>query len=141
MSASILLKSRTLILCLSTILFACAFSAPVRAEPEGSNAADIQNGKTLYNSRCRFCHSPRDGDNRLGPHLFGAVGRVSGTVKGYGYSGSTRNAEITWTPEKLDQFIRDPESVIRGNTMRPYNGIEDPAQRAALIAYMQTLKK
>ena len=39
----------------------------------------------------------------------------------------------------VEAFLADPQSAVPGNGM-PSSGIRDTAQRAELIAYLQTLK-
>jgi hypothetical protein len=42
-----------------------------------------------------------------------------------------------WTFEELDQFLTHPQGYIAGTKMT-FNGIQNPDQRANLIAYMRT---
>lgn len=98
-----------------------------------------EEGKQLYNNLCRTCHSIRPDDHRLGPSLAGVHGRTAGTAEGFPYSDAMRNAEIVWADETLDAFLRDPESVVRGNGMVPFGGIANEEDRAAVIAYLTAL--
>ncbi len=94
-----------------------------------------------FNDHCRECHSFVKDDNRLGPSLFGVVGRKAGTEPGYAYSQSMKDANVTWTPATLDKWIADPQAVIPGNAMSPpYSGLTDPAIRKKIIAFLETLK-
>ncbi len=94
-----------------------------------------------FNDHCRECHSFVKDDNRLGPSLYGVVGRKAGTEPGYAYSQSMKDSGVAWTPATLDKWIADPQAVIPGNTMSPpYSGLTDPAIRKKIIAFLETLK-
>lgn len=93
-----------------------------------------------FNDHCRECHSFMKADNRLGPTLYGVVGRKAGTVPGYGYSESVKSSGITWDEGTLDKWITNPQAVIPGNQMSPpFPGVADPKIRAKIIAFLKTL--
>jgi cytochrome c len=118
--------------CLFLLAVVAALSAPARAAGEDLEIA--------FNDHCRECHSFLKDDNRLGPSLYGVVGRKAGTEPGYAYSESLKDSNITWTPANLDQWIKDPQAVIPGNAMSPpFPGIADAAIRKQIIAYLKTL--
>ena len=96
-----------------------------------------EDGQILFNNSCRTCHSVKQGDNRLGPSLYGIVGRKSAALTNYGYSYAMANADLTWDKATLDKFIANPEGVVRGNNMQPYGGMPSAADRAKLIAYLE----
>jgi cytochrome c len=87
---------------------------------------------------CAACHST-DGSNGTGPTLKGVIGRQSGAVAGFRYSRAMRAAGIAWDVKSLDQYLSSPQEFIPGNVM-PFSGVADAAERAAIIAYLQTLK-
>jgi cytochrome c len=68
-----------------------------------------------FNDHCRECHSFLKGDNRLGPTLYGVVGRKAGEEPGYGYTQSLKDSGVTWDAATLDKWIADPGAVIPGN--------------------------
>lgn len=107
-------------------------AAPVRA-------ADAEAGARVFRTQCGACHAVEAGKNRVGPSLFGVVGRTSGEVKGFRYSAANRNAKLTWTPEVLDKYLTSPREVVPG-TIMTYAGLRNATQRANLIAYLETLK-
>jgi cytochrome c len=93
-----------------------------------------------FNDHCRECHSFLKDDNRLGPSLYGVVGRKAGAEPGYGYTQSLKDSGVTWDEATLDKWIADPGAVIPGNGMSPpYSGLTDPAIRQRIIAYLKTL--
>jgi cytochrome c len=105
-----------------------------------ANAAN--EGQIAFNNHCRTCHSTKQGDNRLGPSLYGVVGRKAGTASGYpNYSQALAQSGIVWDPETLDKFIANPEAVIPNNNMKPYSGLTDPAVRKQIIEYLQSAGK
>ncbi len=105
--------------------------------PLGASAEDLE---ISFNDHCRECHSFLKGDNRLGPSLYGVVGRKAGTLAGYDYTQSMRDSGVTWNAATLDKWIADPDAVVPGNGMSPpYSGIADPAIRQRIIAFLKTL--
>jgi cytochrome c len=85
---------------------------------------------------CAACHSTT-GSEGVGPHLNGVVGRRSGSVAAFNYSGAMKRANIVWDDKTLDAFITDPQAVVRGNHM-PFAGLDDSAKRARIIAYLKS---
>ena len=100
---------------------------------------DVASGQLAFNNSCRTCHSVKEGDNRLGPNLYKVVGRKAGSLPNYGYSAAMKNADFVWDKGKLDQFIADPDAVVRGNNMKPYGGLASADTRAKVIAYLESV--
>jgi cytochrome c len=92
-------------------------------------------GFRLYQQHCRTCHVMKAGDNRLGPHLAGILGRQAGAVEGFPYSTTMRNSTVVWDAATLDAFIADPIGFMPGNRML-YPGMTSAADRAAVVGYM-----
>ena len=95
-------------------------------------------GQLLFNNACRTCHTLRQGDNRLGPNLHGIIGRKAGSLPDYGYSGSMKDAGLTWDKATLDRFIANPDQVVPGHNMKPYGGMASADDRATIIRYLET---
>lgn len=107
--------------------------------PVGTLAAD-SDAELAFNDHCRECHSFLKGDNRLGPTLYGTVGRKAGSVPDFPYSISVKSSGLTWDEATLDKWIADPEAVIPGNDMSPpYPGVADPAIRKKIIAFLKKI--
>ncbi len=87
--------------------------------------------------QCKSCHVVEPGQNRIGPSLAGIVGREAGTVEGYSYTEANANSGITWTKEKMFQYLEDPMRVIPGTKMA-FAGLKDPQDRADVIAYLES---
>ena len=102
-------------------------------------AGDASAGAALFN-RCSICHSnAKGGPNKLGPNLFGVVGRKAGTYPGFSYSAALKGSRITWTPDKLMTWVAGPQKLVPG-TMMMIAPISDSKQRADIVAYLATLK-
>jgi len=104
------------------------------------DAASGDAGRLLFNNACRTCHSLNDGDNRLGPHLHGVVGRKAGSVANFAYSSAIKDSGLTFDEATLDRFIASPDQVAPGSGMRPFSGISSAEDRAKLVAFLRAAK-
>ena len=98
--------------------------------------ADPAHGAEVF-QQCAACHVLEEGVNRVGPSLAGIVGREAGTVEGYNYTPANANSGITWTPEKLFQYLENPQRVVPGTKMA-FPGLSDPQDRVDVIAYLES---
>lgn len=89
--------------------------------------------------KCYACHSVDPADKGAdGPTLRGVVGRKVASLKGYAYSDAMKAYGAdgkTWTHERLDAYIADPQAVVPHNAMS-FFGIADARERSALIAWL-----
>jgi cytochrome c len=115
-------------------VFACLLSIAVGS----AAAADIAAGKIIF-VKCSLCHTNEPGKNKVGPSLFGVVGRKSASLANYSYSDAMKKFDHTWTPQTLDRYLTDPRGVVPGTKMI-FPGIKDQTERENLIAYLETLK-
>ena len=99
-------------------------------------AGDVQKGASLYQDRCTACHAIDS--NKTGPAHRGVMGRRVGSLAGYTYSVELARSRLRWTPQTLNVWLEDPEELVAGQRMGFQ--VEDPQQRADLIAYLATLK-
>ena len=91
-----------------------------------------------FNGHCRECHSFVKDDNRLGPNLYGVVGRKAGTVTNFAYSELVKGSGITWDEPTLDKWITSPNTLIPGNNMGAiFGGVADPAERKKIISFLK----
>lgn len=89
---------------------------------------------------CVACHSfEQGGANRTGPNLWGVIGRDIASAPGFAYSDALKKLDGVWTAERLDAFIANPRQAAPGTKMA-YAGQSDPAARAAILAYLDSLK-
>ncbi len=123
-------------------LFAlAALLATSAAFADGLNG-NAANGKELFMANsCPACHGVTKEDNsKVGPSLFGVVGRKAGTAPSLlGASENLKKYGVTWNAETLDEFLADPNAKVPGTPMAGV--LADPQQRADVIAYLSTLKE
>ena len=100
-------------------------------------AADPADGEALWR-QCRSCHVTEQGVNGTGPYLYGVVGRDIGSVDGFSYSDTLASMEGDWTPERLNGFLENPRGYAPG-TIMSFNGLRDVEDRAAMVAYLDSL--
>jgi cytochrome c2 len=96
--------------------------------------ADTGKGERVFN-KCKACHSLEEGDNRVGPYLYGVVGRTVDAVDGFAYSGKLEEAAEEWTPESLNEFLTKPSAFAPG-TIMSFAGLKSIEDRANLIAFL-----
>ncbi len=89
---------------------------------------------------CRTCHVFDEGVNRVGPSLHKVVGRKSGSVAGFNYSDANKNSGITWSPDVLFDYLKDPKGYMPGTKMA-FPGVKDDQKRADLVAYLEAQSK
>ena len=100
-------------------------------------SSEASEGEVKFNTYCRMCHSWLKGDNRLGPSLYGVIGRKAGTASGYlAYSSSMKSSGWTWTAELIDKWITNPYKILPDTNMRPFPGVPDAATRKLIIAFL-----
>jgi cytochrome c len=112
---------------------ACLFGTSAQA------AGDAGAGKTLFNQKCALCHSVVQGQNKIGPSLYGVVGRKAGSLDGYNYSAAMKAADRTWDDATLDPYLAAPRKDIPGVKMI-FAGLPEATDRSNVIAYLDTLK-
>ena len=101
-------------------------------------AADPAAGQQIFKVQCSICHSVVAGQNRIGPTLFGVVGRPAGSVPGFNYTADHKKLGITWDAANLDKYLANPRAMVPDTSMI-YAGLKDDAKRADLVAYLETL--
>ncbi|GAB7550692.1 hypothetical protein NRB_01860 [Novosphingobium sp. 11B] len=118
-------------------LFA-ALAAGFFATAAEADQPQVAKGRAAF-AACAACHANAPGVKKLGPSLFGVVGRKAGSVAGSNPSPALAASGKTWTPDQLDAFIAAPRKIVPGNRM-PYPGMTSAEQRKALVAYLATLR-
>ncbi len=100
--------------------------------------ADVSNGERIAR-RCVGCHTMEAGQpNRVGPNLWGVLGRERGSVEEYSYSDAMAAAGGSWTLDSLDAFLANPRLDMPG-TLMVDPGIRRDDDRADVLAYFATL--
>lgn len=115
-----------------------ALSSALPNSVKASASPDMAKGRTAFRA-CAACHSDKPGVTRLGPSLAGMFNQPAGEVEGFRYSPALAKANLRWDRKTLDAFIAKPKAVVPGNRMS-YPGVADPAKRAAIIDYLQSLR-
>ena len=120
----------------------------VEAECEGGEAgpslntllasADVAAGEKVF-AKCAACHTVNQGGaNGIGPNLFGTVGEEIGHGKaGFAFSDALKSKGGNWTFDNLDHWLKSPREFAPGTKMT-FAGLGNPADRANLIAWMNT---
>jgi len=97
---------------------------------------DATRGERMYRG-CVACHSLEPNRNMTGPSLAEVWSRKSGSLPSFPrYSPALKSAGIIWNNETLDEWIKDPQHFIPGNTMT-FPGMKDARQRADLLAFLK----
>jgi len=99
---------------------------------------DATAGKAVF-QKCGLCHYAVEGKVKIGPPLWGVVGRHSGSIPGYSYSTAMKNFNQVWTPQELFIYLEAPQKVVVGTKMA-FAGLKSPDDRKNVIAYLETLK-
>ena len=119
-----------------------AISAPVPLDITDAGkkmAGDPVNGKQIFN-RCMVCHSIDAGVNHIGPSLHGVVNRPAGTIPNFQYSGANKKSGIVWTPQKIYDYLKNPQAMVPGTKMT-FPGLPRGQDRADVIAYLMQNSK
>lgn len=116
---------------LPLVATALAISAPAFAQ-DPPDLAGV--GKDHFDQQCSFCH-----DGVSGPDLKGVSGRKIGSTDfSFSEALKAKGQTETWTDANLDAFLKDSAAFAPGTVMAV--AVPDDAQRAAIIAYLKSLK-
>jgi len=123
------------------IRFVAAVAVLLCAGAGTVQAADAAKGEAAFVRQCAICHTiDKGGDNRLGPNLFGIVGRRAGTVQGFKYTNAFRNtATFEWTEGLLGPWIALPAVMVPGTAMATFPGVSD-RDKDDIVAYLAAQK-
>ena len=102
-------------------------------------SADASQGASSA-KKCQSCHDfTQGGPNKTGPNLYDVVGRKIASHPGFAYSDVLKgHVADTWSYEELDKWLSSPKSLMPGTKMT-FAGIDDPVERANVLAYLRTL--
>jgi len=98
--------------------------------------AETPPGERVFRAHCSNCHSLTGKLSTIAPDLTGIVGRKVAALKDYQYSAALRSADFTWTPEKLDQWLRSPHSVVVETEMA-FAGLPSEKDRHDVIEFLK----
>ena len=122
-------------------LAAIAVIASVCLGAGAGEAADVAKGEAAFVRQCAICHTiDKGGEHRLGPNLFGILGRKAGTAPGFRYTNAFRNtATFEWTEGLLGPWIALPAVMVPGTAMATFPGVSD-RDKDDIIAYLAAQK-
>lgn len=109
------------------------------SEIEAQDPLDL--GRQLF-AQCVLCHAPSR-DDAVAPSLSGIIGRPIASDDDFQHYSpalmSFAEKEGTWSDTALDRFLSSPRSAVPGTTMG-FDGLESARDRAAVLAYLATLR-
>ena len=119
----------------------------VSAQSSGSGNVDIkaflalgtiEHGEKVF-KKCSACHvAAKGGKNKIGPVLYGVLGRKSASVSDYKYSKALIAHGKIWSFAEMNSFLIKPQAHIKGTKMA-YAGLKNDKDRASVILYMNSL--
>ncbi len=100
----------------------------------------IRRGEIAFN-HCKACHSLMPGEHKVGPSLYGVIGRRAGSLADFiMYSPAMQEADIVWTEGTLRDFLKAPSRYIAGTSM-PLSGLQNDRQLDDLIGLLKRRSK
>ena len=114
-------------------------AAPAEQEPIGKllASADPARGETAAR-KCAACHTFGKGEpNKVGPNLWGIVGRPRASVPNFNYSAAMKAKGGNWTIDDLNTYLINPKAMIPGTNMT-FAGLPRGSERADVIAFLNT---
>jgi cytochrome c len=104
--------------------------------PTWAQSGDVARGERVYRA-CVACHSLEPNRNMTGPSLANLWNRQAGSLPGFArYSPALKSSGIIWNDDTLNEWLKDPQHFIAGNTMT-FPGMKDARQRADLLAFLK----
>ena len=117
-----------------------AMAPSLSTEERLAAPADTARGQALFRE-CAVCHEAQQGArHRLGPTLWGVYGQPAAQLADFRYAGALKRSGVVWTDEALDAYLESPQALVPGGRMS-YRGMENPADRRDLIAFLATLQE
>ena len=102
--------------------------------------ASIEDGKKV-SSKCTACHGFNSGgNNRIGPNLWGILGKAKAEASGFKYSDSLKGLGGIWSIEDMNLWLKSPKKYAPGNSMA-FVGLRKDKDRANLLAYLNSMSE
>ena len=115
--------------------FPIAFAVAAALSGPALSAGDPAAGEKVFN-KCKACHSivAPDGTaiqkgGKVGPNLYGVVGRQAGTYPDFKYGASMVQAGekgLVWDEAQIAEYVQDPSKFLKAY-------LDDPAAKGKMI--------
>ena len=125
-----------------TITATSTTTSEISSESSGSGnimtlfaSTSAAEGEKVF-KKCVTCHNiAKDGSNKIGPALWGVLGRKAGSISDYKYSKAMAAHGQSWSFEEMNGFLTKPKEWIKGTKMS-FAGLKNVKDRAAIILYL-----
>jgi len=134
----------------NSVYLCCTFLSAVALVCSSAKAAgDATKGAIIFH-QCQLCHTAEKGVNKIGPSLYGVVGRPAGNIADFEYSDAMKAAAakgLIWSEENIIKYLANPhqffidylgEKQVR-NKMTFF--LTDEQDRENVVAYLKTVPK
>ena len=99
---------------------------------------DAEHGKKVF-KKCSACHSvKKGGKNKIGPALYGILGKKSASISDYKYSKALIAHGKVWSYKEMNSYLIKPQAHIKGTKMA-FAGLKKEKDRASVILYMNSM--
>jgi cytochrome c len=116
-----------------------AAAAPAEQPIETLLASASAERGAQVGKQCAACHNFQEGAGaKVGPDLYGIVGRQTASAAGFNYSAALKAKGGTWSFDTLNAWLTKPSAYAPGTAMT-FAGLTNGKQRADLIAYLDSL--
>jgi len=100
-------------------------------------SVSASDGEKIF-KKCAACHSiTKGGANKIGPALWGVIGRKAGSISDYKYSKAMSAYGKSWSFEEMNGFLTKPKEWVKGTKMA-FAGLKNENERASIILYMNS---
>ncbi len=95
----------------------------------------IEHGEKVF-KKCSACHVvEKGGANKIGPALYGVLGRKVAAISDYKYSSAMAAYNKEWNFEEMNGYLKKPQAYIKGTKMA-FAGLRKEKDRASVILYL-----
>lgn len=133
-----------------SLIASAAIAGFMIASPAFAAEGDVAKGEKAYKTKCKSCHAVKPDVKRVGPSLFGVIGRKCGTAPkvrfSKGYKAACEAKAFTWDAASIDAYIKDPRAYMSELAGKKVSSpmaavkIKKADRRANILAYLKTLK-